>query len=181
MKLDVLKDVSDKLWYADGLQFTCSQCGNCCTGGPGFVWVTKTEIERLAAFLQITPEETVEQYCRKIDGRISLNEVRHSQGAYDCVFLKDIPASRGSAGGKTDRVTQTKRGCSIYPVRPLQCRTWPFWPENLSNKKIWDNTAKKCHGMNQGRQFTTKQIHTIRDAKDWPQNPPTSGKPTSDK
>ena len=38
---------------------------------------------------------------------------------YDCVFLKEDP----ERGRKT---------CSIYPVRPLQCRTWPFWPENLA-------------------------------------------------
>jgi hypothetical protein len=45
MKLDVLET-----WYADGLQFTCSQCGNCCTGGPGYVWMSKEEIVRLAEY-----------------------------------------------------------------------------------------------------------------------------------
>ncbi|MFM7740581.1 MAG: YkgJ family cysteine cluster protein, partial [Planctomycetota bacterium] len=26
-------------WYKDGLRFQCSQCGDCCTGGAGYVWV----------------------------------------------------------------------------------------------------------------------------------------------
>ena len=26
-------------WYRDGLRFTCTRCGNCCTGAPGYVWV----------------------------------------------------------------------------------------------------------------------------------------------
>ena len=36
-------------WYKDGLQFECSQCGDCCTGAPGYVWVNKQEIAALAA------------------------------------------------------------------------------------------------------------------------------------
>lgn len=36
---------SDNLpWYAPGLSFTCTQCGNCCTGEPGVVWVSDEEI-----------------------------------------------------------------------------------------------------------------------------------------
>ena len=27
--------------------------------------------------------------------------------------------------------------CSIYRARPAQCRTWPFWPENLLSKRDW--------------------------------------------
>ena len=42
MKLPVLEKSSDTSpWYAEGLKFTCSQCGNCCTGGPGYVWISK--------------------------------------------------------------------------------------------------------------------------------------------
>lgn len=181
MQLPVLPPSTDKPkkdpWYADGLQFTCTQCGNCCTGGPGFVWLTTDEIVKLAAYLKMTPEETVEQYCRKIDGKFSLTEVRNAAGNYDCVFLKDVPAARSGKGGdNAEGVQLTKRGCSVYPVRPLQCRTWPFWPENLSNKRTWTAASRKCHGMNVGRSFSINEIHAVRDANDWPKNPPTSAK-----
>ena len=57
------------------------------------------------------------------------------------------------------------RACAVYPVRPLQCRTWPFWPENLSSEQAWNHSAKRCHGMNAaGRTFSLNQIHAIRDA-----------------
>jgi hypothetical protein len=177
MQLPVLPTATSQApkqpWYADGLNFTCTQCGNCCTGGPGFVWLTTDEIVRLAKFLTITPEAMVEQYCRKIDGKFSLTEVRNPAGAYDCVFLKDVPAAHHDPAGDGP-VTLPKRGCSVYPVRPLQCRTWPFWPENLSNKRTWTAASRKCHGMNVGRSFSIDEIHAIRDANDWPQNPPTS-------
>ncbi len=155
-------------WYAGGLNFTCTQCGNCCTGGPGFVWVSREEIVRLAEHLKLTAEEVVEQYCRKSNGRFSLTERRTREGNYDCIFLKEQPAAAPGAA--------PRKACSIYPVRPLQCRTWPFWSENLRDPQTWARSSKRCHGMNTGRKFSLEQIEAIRDAADWPAHPPTSGK-----
>lgn len=175
MKLKVLNtdDSAEQLWYAGGLNFTCTQCGNCCTGGPGYVWVTGEEIRRVAEFLKITPEEVVDTYTRKFGGQFSFKEnVRGSQ-RHDCIFLAEEKVEQRTPQG--ERVVTTRRRCSIYSVRPLQCRTWPFWPENLESKQAWDRAARRCHGMNNGsRFFALDQIATIRDAKDWPQNPPTS-------
>ena len=65
-----------KEWYASGLRFTCEAgCGLCCTGAPGFVWVTAEEIADIAArlglpvqqaLLMVSPEEkvTLRVYCR---------------------------------------------------------------------------------------------------------------------
>ena len=36
------------LWYRDGLRFECTQCGKCCTGAPGYVWVDDDEVEALS-------------------------------------------------------------------------------------------------------------------------------------
>ena len=173
MNLKVLPEKTSP-WYADGLQFTCTQCGNCCTGGPGYVWISDEEIDRLATHLKLTSEQVVKKYCRKVAGRLSLTEHRNSRGEYDCVFLKE-ELIKSRKGAKT--VVQTKRGCTIYPVRPLQCRTWPFWDSNLSSAELWNDAAKRCHGMNVGRVFTEPEMEALRDAEDWPANPPTSRKP----
>ena len=90
LKLEVIQS-DPPPWYADGLQFTCAQCGNCCTGGPGYVWISREEIVRLAEFLKTTPQEIVEKYCRKVEGRFTLQERRTPQGLYDCIFLKEQP------------------------------------------------------------------------------------------
>src|SRR5689334_21137377 len=67
MNLHVLPTVdATQPWYADGLRFTCSQCGNCCTGGPGYVWISREEIVRLGEHLKLTAEQVVEEYCRKV-------------------------------------------------------------------------------------------------------------------
>ena len=177
MKLDVLPtDDAEQPWYAEGLNFTCSQCGNCCTGGPGYVWISREEIVRLAEFLKITPQETVEKYCRKEGGRFSLTEFRNEAGNYDCVFLKEekvrVPAPGGAAG---ETVVQTRRRCTVYEVRPLQCRTWPFWDGLLQSPEDWTRASRRCPGMNTGKAYTREQIEALRDAADWPQQSPGSG------
>src|SRR5215208_5153364 len=107
MKLDVISnDAAKQPWYADGLNFTCTQCGNCCTGGPGYVWISREEIARLAEFLGITPEETLEQYCRTHGSQLSLKERRAAGGAYDCVFLKEERIAKRTQTG--ERVVFTR-------------------------------------------------------------------------
>jgi len=152
MKLDVIPQSSPQPWYADGLSFACTQCGNCCTGEPGYVWISDIEIERLAAHLGTTRSEVVTKYCRTINGRLSLREKR-IRGEYDCIFLEE---------------RQGRRVCTVYAVRPLQCRTWPFWSENIESPARWKRAAQKCPGMNTGRKYSSEQIEALCDAKDWP-------------
>ncbi len=172
MQLPVVPDSkTDAPWYAAGLEFTCQICGNCCTGGPGYVWMTDDEVAKLAKHLKLSVEATREKYCRTIGKRTSLIELRNPAGEYDCVFLVDkkIPDAAG--------VMHTRRVCGVYKVRPLQCRTWPFWDGNLESPEAWDHAAERCHGMAVGgRKFSGEDIEKIRTAAEWPKKPPTSGK-----
>ena len=174
MKLNVLGNEQAQPWYADGLSFTCSQCGNCCTGGPGYVWISEVEIDRLADFLQMPRLEVLKRYCRKIGGRISFKERILGPQRHDCVFLEEIESTQYDPRAGRE-VRTTKRICRVYDVRPLQCRTWPFWPENLDSRRAWNAAARKCPGMSRpGRDFTREQIEALRDSEDWPERPPTS-------
>ena len=135
-------------WYRDGLCFRCSQCGNCCTGDPGYVWVTKREIRRIAEFLGRTDDRLDKEHLRRVGLRHSLTEKENG----DCIFLS-------RTGGRI--------ACAIYPVRPLQCRTWPFWKENLVSLEAWNHAHLKCPGMNTGRRFSFEEIEGIRTQKGW--------------
>ncbi len=123
-------------WYRDGLRFTCTQCGNCCTGEPGFVWVTEEEIQRLADHLELTIDQFGSRYLRRVESGLSL--IEHPNG--DCVFF--------------DRTL----GCTVYEARPIQCRTWPFWDENLESKEQWELTCEVCPGAGQGQWFSLVEI-----------------------
>jgi Fe-S-cluster containining protein len=142
-------------WYADGLRFSCTQCGNCCSGPPGYVLFTAQEAAAMAQFLNLPLVEFFKLYTHRVEGEVSLNEVQTEHGL-DCVFLK------------RDEVTG-KALCSIYPVRPQQCRTWPFWPDNLASQRTWRRAGQRCPGMTagnagQGRLYTIDEIRIQRDA-----------------
>lgn len=139
----------EEKWYSQGLRFTCTQCGNCCTGPPGYVWTTLEERQRIAQHLDMEVEEFTSGYARRVGIRYSLKEKRQS-GNYDCVFLVE---------------QNGKRMCRIYPVRPLQCRTWPFWNENLSSPAAWEQTALNCPGMNHGKYHDLVQIEIQRERR----------------
>jgi Fe-S-cluster containining protein len=135
-------------WYRAGLHFSCTQCGNCCTGAPGYVWVTPEEIDKIAAFLGRPGQGLSKEHLRRVRRKYSLTEHRNG----DCCFLK---------------TENGKRTCSIYPVRPLQCRTWPFWESNLDSPHDWNSAARGCPGMNRGREYDYVQIEVIRTAQAW--------------
>lgn len=135
-------------WYRDGLCFSCTQCGNCCTGEPGYVWATKEEIRRISTFLGRTDGWLDKKHVRRVRLRYSLTEKENG----DCVFL----------ARKGHKVT-----CAIYAVRPLQCRTWPFWSENLTSLDTWNEAHTKCSGMNRGKRYDYVQIETLRTQKKW--------------
>src|SRR3954447_17828467 len=123
-------------WYKDGLRFTCTMCGKCCTGEPGFVWVTDEELAALAAFLGVPADEVRALHTRKSRGRRTLREKANG----DCVSY--------------DR----KKGCTVYPVRPAQCRTWPFWESNVDSPEAWERTTQICPGSGEGELIPAEEI-----------------------
>ncbi len=133
--------MSKKPWYKDGLRFQCSQCGDCCTGAPGYVWVNKEEIGTLAAEVGEELERFEELYVRKIGIRKSLKEFPNG----DCVFFD----------GDT-------RKCTVYGARPRQCRTWPFWDSNLKSPEAWESTCDVCPGSGTGKLYQIEAIESQR-------------------
>ena len=134
-------------WYKDGLRFQCTQCGNCCSGEPGYVFVTKGDIERIAEFLGRKDEGLGEKNVYRVGRRFSLTEDKKTG---DCCFLEHPPDG--------------KRICAIHPVRPLQCRTWPFWNSNLASPASWETASHDCPGISKGPRYDVVQIHTHRTA-----------------
>lgn len=129
-------------WYASGLAFECRQCGRCCSGPEeGFVWVNDVEITRIAAFVNLSAQVLRDRFLRRVSGRYTVIEQPRTR---DCAFL--VP----DAGG-------AKR-CAIYPVRPAQCRTWPFWRHNLDAAGSWLRAGQRCPGINRGRSYSRHEI-----------------------
>jgi Fe-S-cluster containining protein len=126
-------------WYADGLKFTCTGCGDCCTGAPGYVWVNQQEIQALARRLGMTIEAFEKQYVRQVGVRRTLKELKSRN--YDCIFLH----------------AETRR-CTVYEDRPRQCRTWPFWDSNLKSPEAWQAACEACPGSGKGKLYAIDLI-----------------------
>lgn len=141
-------------WYSDGLRFTCNQCGNCCTGAPGYVFYNEAEGEAIAEELGMTVEAFEDAYTVLLGEHRSIRDAWNPESkGNDCLFLDWVDG---------------KAQCSIYNVRPTQCRTWPFWPSNLESPRSWQRAGVKCAGMKsgnagQGKFFPVEQIRVIRD------------------
>ncbi len=106
----------------------CATCGGaCCTGESGYIWVKYPEIENMANFLNLTIEEFAITYLKKIKHRYSLIEKRLDEDNFACIFFNN-----------------ELKQCSIYSVRPRQCRTFPFW-ETFKNSK--EEVKQECPGI----------------------------------
>ncbi len=131
-------------WYKDGLRFECTQCGACCSGEPGYVWVSQKEVAAIAGQMGLEVDVFERKFVRQVGADKSLLE--YPDG--DCILL--------------DRVT---RKCTVYETRPIQCRTWPFWDSNLRKRKDWQETCEICPGAGVGRLYTLDEIEVTRQQK----------------
>ena len=123
--------MDERPFHADGLRFDCTRCQRCCRHQPGFVFLSQSDLDQLSVFLKLPAAEVRARYCREVNWggatRVSLRE----QANYDCVFWG-------------------QGGCTVYPSRPLQCRSFPFWPSQLADREAWDTAARDCPGIGLG-------------------------------
>lgn len=131
-------DTSVRYFFDEGLRFECTCCGKCCGGSPGIIYVAPGEIECIARHLDISREKLIADYLAPCRDSYTIKE----RPDYDCMFLEN-------------------NRCTIYKVRPNQCRTFPFWIRNLSTRDGWAKTCASCPGIGQGRRFTKEEILVI--------------------
>lgn len=103
----------------------CNSCkGNCCIGESGYIWINSQEIQALAFHLKISSEDLKTRYLNKIEYKYSIKEIKLASNNYACCFF-DLD----------------KKQCSVYDVRPNQCRTFPFWDYFKENE---EEVYKEC-------------------------------------
>ena len=112
------------------LRFECTGCGACCTGGTDhYVEVSAAEREAIRKLLGLSPAWFRRRYLEPVEDN-TLGIRLNPDGR--CPFL--------NAEGR----------CRVYPVRPRQCRTYPWWPELIEHRSDWQAEARRCEGMNRG-------------------------------
>ena len=140
--------MTDQPFYAEGLKFSCTRCSSCCRHESGFVYLSENDLSRLANEFGMDYTSFVETWCRWVPfaqdrERLSLKE----KSNFDCIFWND------SEGDTTC--------CTVYNVRPLQCRTFPFWDYILCSPKAWEAAGADCPGINSGETHSREKIEGL--------------------
>jgi len=87
----------------DPEKFICKKCGECCRG-EGFVKVTEDEIRKMADYLGESPEEFKKNWIKS--------------SLFEGYWLKEKP--------NRDCIFLENNMCKVHPVKPEQCRNFPF-------------------------------------------------------
>lgn len=120
------------------VKFQCQNgCSNCCKSG-GVVAVSEEEARHVAQYLKLSIAEFLKKFTRSEGKKIYLIE----QEIPDCIFLKN-------------------EKCTIYEVRPLQCRTFPFWTQNVKSEKRWNIIMEECPGIGEGKEYERSEIEKV--------------------
>jgi len=122
----------------ENLHFECTQCGRCCSGGGEYhVFLTVQEAERIRAELALSTDWFRRRYLKRLDsGELTVRLGDTGR----CSFL--------DAQGR----------CRVYATRPMQCRTYPFWPEVLRSAVTWRAEAARCEGIGRGAVVPLAQV-----------------------
>lgn len=119
---------ADPVHWDKGLKFSCTGCGKCCLN-EGEVWFDVNEFTELVNSLHLPAEDVLDAYAEETMGNWVKVKSKHfpigGKQIEGCVFLSEAD----------------QRSCTIYEQRPLQCRSYPFWPELLKSKKRWKEEA----------------------------------------
>ena len=94
----------------------------------GYVYLTEEDLTNAAAHVGLSAAVFEERYVYRTRHTLRL---RKPGGKAQCHFLGE-------------------GGCSIHPVKPAQCRVFPFWPELVESRREWTNTGKWCPGIGKG-------------------------------
>ncbi len=115
-------------WWMSGVKFSCqSGCGKCCDQPGGIVYLSIKDAERISKHSGLSVDDWLERDARKTyDGRFVLKS-REDDGI--CIHLNE------------------NQQCSIYEVRPQQCKAFPWWGENLASDRSWSQVKELCPGI----------------------------------
>lgn len=130
------------------MKFKCLDLcgGKCCTGKwdgkSSFIFLTEEDRNRL--------KERLGQHILEFAELGSFESTRFARDKSIQWYLRDSQEScRFLKNGK----------CSVYEDRPTQCRTFPFWPENI-DPKSWKKLSEFCPGIDQGEHIQVKAVMT---------------------
>ena len=118
--------------YPVALRFECTKCGICCGDTKEktrHILLLGAEAEQIAT----ATSQEIQRVAEKIEGKAPyIYEMKKTLGKGKCVFL-------------------SKNRCTIYPLRPLICRFYPFELKTAANREYKFSCTNECPGIGKGK------------------------------
>lgn len=133
--------------YPENVRFQCTRCTKCCGDTP-----TKTRhiimIDVEARRICEATLQSIVTFAHRIEGRTPyVYEIRKNQTG-KCVFLN-------------------KDSCTVYALRPLVCRFYPFKLKPRKRGGHLFSFTNECPGIGKGKRLTLEEFRELmREAKD---------------
>ncbi|MBN1232387.1 MAG: YkgJ family cysteine cluster protein [Candidatus Coatesbacteria bacterium] len=123
------------------LRFRCIQCGACCRVEDGMVYITAIDEKSIAKHLSLPLFKFRRKYVTT-DPEYFNKKCLKNEDDGNCPFF-------------------VENKCSIYEVRPLQCRSFPFWPEFMKEENGIKKLLELCPGFGKGKLYSKEEIEAI--------------------
>jgi Fe-S-cluster containining protein len=120
-----------KFSYPISVRFRCIRCGICCGDTKDknrHVLLFKTEVEQIAK----AKGRQIFNFAVKIEDNAPYSYEMKKRKDGKCVFFKN-------------------NRCTIYSLRPLICRFYPFELKDMHNRKYTFLYTNECPGINKGQ------------------------------
>jgi Fe-S-cluster containining protein len=118
--------------YPKHVGFICNNCGRCCGDTKDkvrHILLLKTDVDRITNKTLLEAPEFIEEV---FGFEPYIFQIRKSENGR-CFFLK-------------------KNRCTIYKIRPLICRFYPFQLKNIGKNRFSFSYTNKCTGIEEGSQ-----------------------------
>ena len=123
--------LNEKFEFPNDVNFVCSKCASCCGDTEDtvrHVLLLETESEKIAK----QTSQDIQAFAKEVFGfEPYCYEMKKTETDGKCLFLKD-------------------NRCTIYEIRPIICKFYPFELKNLGNENYLFSYTTKCPGMGKG-------------------------------
>jgi Fe-S-cluster containining protein len=128
--------------YPTALRFQCTKCGICCGDTNEkirHILLLSTEVEQITA----ATSQPISDFAVKIEAKTPYShEMKKTAENGKCVFLEE-------------------NRCTIYSLRPLICRFYPFELKIAANRKHKFLHTDECPGIGKGKTLSKNYFEAL--------------------
>lgn len=137
----LISNNSMRFKFPRNVRFECSRCALCCRGTENksrTIFLLRREAEKISG----KTHKGIDEFAERKEGVEPYVYVMRKTFDGKCVFLKD-------------------NLCTIYEMRPLICKFYPFKLDNLGNHKYVFNYTPECPSIGSGPKLKRKFYDTL--------------------